>query len=91
MPSRARTRVVHLAGHPGEASLPDSLSSHVVTTAALLDAMVEHGVRRFVYASSNHAVGHDPARGLDPMAWSRSTSGPGPTRSTASPRSRPRR
>ena len=52
--------VVHLAGHPGEASLPDSLTSHVVTTAALLDAMVEHDVPRFVYASSNHAVGRTP-------------------------------
>jgi len=56
--------VVHLAGHPGEASLPDSLSSHVITTAALLDAMVEHGVRRLVYASSNHAVGRTPHREL---------------------------
>ena len=56
--------VVHLAGHPGEASLPDSLSSHVITTAALLDAMVEHGVRRFVYAGSNHAVGQTPRAGL---------------------------
>ena len=52
--------VVHLAGHPGEASLPDSLTSHVVTTAALLDAMVERDVRRFVYAGSNHAVGRTP-------------------------------
>ena len=52
--------VVHLAGHPGEANLPDSLTSHVVTTAALLDAMVEHDVPRMVYASSNHAVGHTP-------------------------------
>lgn len=52
--------VVHLAGHPGEASLPDSLTSHVLTTAALLDAMVEHQVTRFVYASSNHAVGRTP-------------------------------
>ena len=52
--------VVHLAGHPGEASLPDSLTSHVVTTAALLDAMVEHDVRRLVYAGSNHAVGRTP-------------------------------
>ena len=56
--------VVHLAGHPGEASLPESLSSHVVTTAALLDAMVEHDVTRFVYASSNHAVGRTPRRDL---------------------------
>jgi len=52
--------VVHLAGHPDEASLPDSIRSHTVTTAALLDAMVEHGVRRFVYAGSNHAVGRTP-------------------------------
>lgn len=56
--------VVHLAGHPGEASLPDSLTSHVVTTGALLDAMVEHDVRRFVYASSNHAVGRTPRTDL---------------------------
>jgi uronate dehydrogenase len=56
--------VVHMAGHPGEMSLPDSLSSHVVTTAALLDAMVEHGVRRFVYGGSNHAVGHTSRAGL---------------------------
>lgn len=52
--------VVHLAGHPDEASLPDALASHVVTTAALLDAMVEHDVPRIVYASSNHAVGRTP-------------------------------
>ena len=49
--------VVHLAGHPGEAALPASLTSHVLTTAALLDACVAHRVSRFVYASSNHAVG----------------------------------
>jgi uronate dehydrogenase len=35
-----------------------------VTTAALLDAMVEHDVRRLVYASSNHAVGRTPRTGL---------------------------
>ena len=53
-----------MAGHPGELSLPDSLTSHVVTTAALLDAMVEHGVRRLVYGGSNHAVGRTPRAGL---------------------------
>jgi uronate dehydrogenase len=57
--------VVHLAGLAGEAALPVSLGSHVVSTAALLDAMVEHGVRRIVYASSNHAVGHTPRSSLD--------------------------
>ena len=56
--------VVHLAGHPGEANLSDSLTSHVVTTAALLDSCVAHGTRRFVYASSNHAVGRTPRRDL---------------------------
>lgn len=52
--------VVHLAGAPDELSLPDELTSHVVTTAALLDAMVAHRVPRIVYASSNHAVGRTP-------------------------------
>lgn len=56
--------VVHLAGLPDESALPDALDSHVVTTAALLDAMVEHDVRRIVYASSNHAVGRTPRREL---------------------------
>ena len=52
--------VVHLAGIPSEASLPDILTGHVLGTAALLDAMVRHGVARMVYASSNHAVGMTP-------------------------------
>ncbi|MDT0185182.1 NAD(P)-dependent oxidoreductase [Microbacterium sp. ARD31] len=52
--------VVHLAGVPEEASLPAELTSHVITTAALLDAMVAHRVPRLVYASSNHAVGRTP-------------------------------
>jgi uronate dehydrogenase len=56
--------VVHLAGIPTEASLPDELTSHVLTTGALLDAMVRHGVTRIVFASSNHAVGRTP-RGQD--------------------------
>ena len=56
--------VVHLAGVPGERSLPVELTSHVITTAALLDAMVAHRVPRIVYASSNHAVGRTPRAGL---------------------------
>lgn len=56
--------VVHLAGIATEASLPETLHSHVATTAALLDAMVLHGVPRMVYASSNHAVGMTPAGGI---------------------------
>ena len=53
--------VVHLAGNPNEASLPESLESHVHTTGRLLEAMLAHGVTRMVYASSNHAVGHTPS------------------------------
>ena len=56
--------VVHLAGIPTEASLPDILASHVVMTGVLLDAMLTHGVSRIVYASSNHAVGRTPRRDL---------------------------
>ncbi len=56
--------VVHLAGMPGEGALPEELESHVITTAALLDAMVGHGVARIVYASSNHAVGLTPRTDL---------------------------
>jgi uronate dehydrogenase len=55
--------VVHLAGIATEASLPEILHSHVSTTAALLDAMVLHGVPLMVFASSNHAVGMTPAGG----------------------------
>jgi uronate dehydrogenase len=56
--------VVHLAGNPGEAGLQDALASHVITTAALLDACLAHDVTRFVYASSNHAVGRTPRQEL---------------------------
>ncbi|MGI8645366.1 MAG: NAD-dependent epimerase/dehydratase family protein [Nocardioides sp.] len=52
--------VVHLAGIADETSLPDALTSHVISTGVLLDAMVAHGVTRMVYASSNHAVGRTP-------------------------------
>ena len=56
--------VVHLASIPTEGSLPVILESHVVTTAAILDAMVGHSVSRIVYASSNHAVGRTPRSDL---------------------------
>ena len=52
--------VVHLAGNPDETGLREALDSHVLTTAALLEAMLRHDVGRMVYASSNHAVGYTP-------------------------------
>ncbi len=54
--------VVHMAGRTDEVDLPAELTSHVITTAALLDACVAHRVSRFVYAGSNHAVGRTPRR-----------------------------
>ena len=56
--------VVHLAGIPDERGLKQSLVSHVVTTGALLEAMATYEVPRFVYASSNHAVGRTPRTDL---------------------------
>src|SRR4051794_22970437 len=52
--------VVHLAGYPTETDLPTILQGHVLATTALLEAMVEYGARRMVFASSNHAVGRTP-------------------------------
>lgn len=56
--------VVHMAGRTDEVDLPAELTSHVITTAALLDSMLEHRVTRIVYAGSNHAVGRTPRRDL---------------------------
>lgn len=52
--------IVHLAGQPSDSALPQALFSHVVTTAAVLEAMLARDVSRIVYASSNHAVGLTP-------------------------------
>jgi uronate dehydrogenase len=57
--------VIHLAGIPDERTLPASLTSHVVSTAALLEAMLAHDVPRLVYASSNHAVGRTARNDVD--------------------------
>jgi len=51
--------VVHLAGDPRPDAPWDSvLENNVHGTKVMFDAAVEAGVERFVYASSNHAVGH---------------------------------
>lgn len=52
--------VLHLAGIPTEAPFEDLLAANVMGTYHLLEAMRTAGVRRIVYASSNHAVGHHP-------------------------------
>jgi uronate dehydrogenase len=49
--------VVHLAGIPGEAPFPDILAANIEGGYRLYEAARAAGVRRVVYASSNHAVG----------------------------------
>jgi NAD+ dependent glucose-6-phosphate dehydrogenase len=51
--------VIHLAGDPRpEAPWDSVLENNIHGTKVLLDACVDAGVEKFVYASSNHAVGH---------------------------------
>lgn len=52
--------VVHLAAIPGETDFEAALDSHLRGTYGVLEAMRHTGVRRIVYASSNHAVGFTP-------------------------------
>ncbi|MEE4543137.1 NAD(P)-dependent oxidoreductase [Streptomyces sp. V4-01] len=49
--------VVHLAGIPGEAAFADLLHANIDGTYQVFEAARRAGVRRVVYASSNHAVG----------------------------------
>jgi NAD+ dependent glucose-6-phosphate dehydrogenase len=51
--------IVHLAGDPRRnAPWRSVLENNIDGTRVLLEAAVEAGVSRFVFASSNHAVGH---------------------------------
>jgi uronate dehydrogenase len=52
--------VVHLAGVATEATFAEILATNIDGTYRVLDAARRAGVRRFVYASSNHAVGYTP-------------------------------
>ena len=52
--------VVHMAGYPRDAEWATILPANVVAVTNLWDAALHEGVRRIVYASSNHAVGLYP-------------------------------
>lgn len=52
--------IVHLAGISLEAPFEQILRSNIEGTYRLYEAAREAGVRRVVFASSNHAVGHTP-------------------------------
>lgn len=49
--------IVHLAGQPTEAPWPVIRDANLDGTYQVFEAARRHGVRRIVYASSNHAVG----------------------------------
>jgi len=52
--------IVHFAGYPREAGWDTIIPANIVTTANLFEAAQKHGVRRIVYASSNHVIGFHP-------------------------------
>jgi uronate dehydrogenase len=52
--------VVHLAAIPSEAPFGDILRANIDGTYQVFEAARRAGVRRIVYASSNHAVGFTP-------------------------------
>ncbi|MBC7779573.1 MAG: NAD(P)-dependent oxidoreductase [Proteobacteria bacterium] len=53
--------VVHFAGVPREAPWDAILPNNIVATVALFEAARAAGVRRIVFASSNHAIGFNRA------------------------------
>jgi len=59
--------VVHLAGIRSEAPFAEICAANIVGTHAVFDAARRAGVRRIVYASSNHAVGFTPRGPLVPV------------------------
>lgn len=63
------TSVVHLAGQPTEAPWPVIRAANIEGTYQVFEAARRHGIRRVVYASSNHAAGFTPVPpvGADPL------------------------
>ncbi len=59
--------VVHLAGIATEAPFAEILAANIDGTFQVFDAARREGVRRIVYASSNHAVGYTPRTELAPV------------------------
>lgn len=67
--SRDVDAVVHLAGIPSEAQWDRILTTNIDGTYHTIEAARRAGIRRFVFASSNHAVGflpRDPRGGKAP-------------------------
>src|ERR1700688_348441 len=52
--------IVHLGGHSTEGPWDTILQTNIVGTYNIFEAAYRHGVKRVVFASSNHAVGFYP-------------------------------
>lgn len=52
--------IVHFGGYPREAAWDTILHANIISTTNLWEAAMKAGVRRIVYASSNHAIGFHP-------------------------------
>lgn len=52
--------IIHFAGYPREASWPVLMEANILAVARLWEAAVAAGVKRILYASSNHATGYYP-------------------------------
>ena len=52
--------VVHFAGYPREANWSTIIPANIVSVTHLWESALKHGVRRIVYASTNHVVGMHP-------------------------------
>ena len=64
---RGADGIVHLGGYAGNAPWPDLAEVNVGGTRTVLEAARRTGVRRVVFASSNHAVG-SRVRAREPLA-----------------------
>jgi len=59
--------VVHLAGVPREGAWEDILRGNLIVTYNVFEAARRNGVKRIVFASSNHVTGYYPVgRAIDP-------------------------
>ncbi|WP_203073745.1 NAD-dependent epimerase/dehydratase family protein [Falsiroseomonas ponticola] len=58
--------LIHLAGIPRETggTAADILRANVIACHAVFEAARENGVKRFIFASSNHTIGFHPADAL---------------------------
>jgi uronate dehydrogenase len=52
--------IVHFAGYPREAGWDTLIPANIVSVTNLWEAALKNGVRRVVYASTNHVVGFHP-------------------------------